>query len=107
MSDKAAPPDDLLSQVGWRATRAKLLAWDGRLDDADELADEAVRLARKTDDLNLRANAAMAQAEVLELSGASEEALATRAEAVVLYDRKGNRVAAEEARRRQAVLVPR
>jgi len=104
-SEEAAARDDLLSQIGWRATRAKLLALDARVGEARALAREAVALSRRTDDLNLRGKAAMDLAEVLELSGSSAEVAPIIEEALEFYDRKGNRVAADEARRRLRELA--
>jgi class 3 adenylate cyclase/tetratricopeptide (TPR) repeat protein len=102
----AAPADDIASQVLWRTTRARLLAAQGDLDDAERLAQEAVSLAGRTDALNLHADSLVDLAEILRLgsNGASaEEALR---EAVRLFAAKGNEIsrARAEALGREAVL---
>jgi tetratricopeptide (TPR) repeat protein len=78
-SERMAAPDDIQPQVTWRAVRAAVL---GRRDDGEEaerLAQEAVELARATDDPNLLAMALLAAGEV--------------AEAEELYEAKGNAAA--------------
>ena len=106
VSEEAAANHDLLSQVGWRATRAKLLAQADRLEEARSLALEAVERARTTDDLNLQGRAVMDLARVLELSGESAEARQIITTAEELYVAKGNRVAANHARRRLGASMP-
>ena len=91
-------PEDVDAQAGWRAVRAKLLARRGDLAEAEELAGEAVSLAAATDYVDLHADAVAALGEVLHLAGRREESEATLAEAVALYERKGNVVAAATVR---------
>jgi class 3 adenylate cyclase len=95
ISEEAAAPDDLLSQVMWRITRARVRAAAGRLEDAEPMARAAVVLAERTDYLNLRGDAAMALAEVLSAVGRKGEAGASACAAFELYERKGNVVSAE------------
>jgi class 3 adenylate cyclase/tetratricopeptide (TPR) repeat protein len=94
ISEEAAAPDDLLSQVMWRITRAKVRAAAGRIDDSEALARAAVELAERTDYLNLRGDAALALAEVLTAVGRTGEAGASARTALGLYERKGNVVSA-------------
>jgi tetratricopeptide (TPR) repeat protein len=99
-SEDAASPDDVLSQVGWRATKGKLLAQRGKAREAVGIARESYRLARQTDYLDLRGQAALSLAEVLMLTGASEDARRSLAEAIDNFEAKQNRVATCHARRR-------
>ena len=96
-SEEAAAPDDVISQVGWRRTRAKVLARGQELDAAEALAREAVERAATTDDLNLRGDALTALGEVLRLGGRVREAAGAIAEAGELYRAKGNSVGADRA----------
>jgi class 3 adenylate cyclase/tetratricopeptide (TPR) repeat protein len=97
IGEKASASDDYVSQIGWRAARAKAIAGQGRLD-AEWLAREAVALAHDTDDINLSGDALMALAEVLRLAERSDEAVPVAAQALHLYERKGNLVSADRAR---------
>ena len=96
--ERAAAPDDLASQILWRTARAKLLARTGQAEKAEELASGAVRLAHETDGLNIRAAALLSLAEVQRLSGRNRSAAEQLEEAVRLYERKENVVAAQRAR---------
>ncbi len=97
VSEETAAPEDFSTQVMWRGVRAKLLARQGRLDEAAALAREAVRLAEPTDMLTIRADALVDLAEVLDLRGPSAEADAAAREGLALYERKGDRVSAARA----------
>jgi predicted ATPase/class 3 adenylate cyclase len=97
-SQEAAAPDDVISQVLWRTSRAKILARQGDLERAEALAREAVRLGEPTDLVNTRADALSDLAEVLALAGRREEALVALEEAAQLYERKGNLTALARAR---------
>lgn len=94
-SEAAAAPDDVVSQVGWRFVRAKLLARRGASGEGERLAREAVALAELTDMPDLRGDALWALAEVLdepaEAASALEQAAAT-------FEQKGNEVSAARAR---------
>jgi predicted ATPase/DNA-binding SARP family transcriptional activator/class 3 adenylate cyclase len=98
ISEAAAAPDDLLSQVRWRGTRAKILARQGRVLQAERMAKEAVKLAAQTDWLDQHADALLDLAEVVRRAGRSDEAGSLIEEALTLYRQKGNLVAAERAR---------
>ena len=52
ISEELASRDDLLTQVIWRSARAGFLARQGRLEEAEALAREAVRMAESTDFVN-------------------------------------------------------
>jgi predicted ATPase/DNA-binding SARP family transcriptional activator/class 3 adenylate cyclase len=98
ISEAAAAPDDLLSQIRWQSTRAKLHANKRRAAEAERLAQQAVRLAEQTDWLDEHADALVDLAEVLRRAGRSEQATPLVHEALRLYEHKGNLVAAEQAR---------
>ena len=93
-ADELTVPEDIDAQAGWRRARARVLARDGRLDEAEVLAREGVAMASETDFLPLHADTLAALAEVLRLAGRAEEAETTRAEAIRLYEQKGNVAAA-------------
>ena len=71
---------------------------DERFDEAVVLADEAVELLATTDGLVKHADALLVLAGVLALAGRVEEAEDAGAEALALYERKGNAVSARAAR---------
>ena len=98
VSEEAAARDDYGSQILWRSVRAKAFAREGRLDDGEQLAREAVTLAEATDDINFHGDALMALAEVLCLAERPREAVPVIQEALNLYEQKGNVVSAGKAR---------
>jgi tetratricopeptide (TPR) repeat protein len=87
---------DVDAQVRGAQLRAKVLARDGRFEEAMALSEEAARLAAGTDYLELHAHALMSQTEVLRLAGRASDAASALREAIELQRRKGNIV--EEAR---------
>ena len=99
-SEKASDPDDIDSQARWRAVKSKLLAKQGRLEEAEELARDALRLAAPTDVLNLHGHCDLALGTVLEALGRQTEANEAFARAVQAFSRKGNLAAAGQARAR-------
>jgi tetratricopeptide (TPR) repeat protein len=98
VSAEAAAPDDISAHVQWRAARAKALARTGRPGEADAVARDAVARAARTDFLVVHGDALLDLAEVLRLGGREQDAVAAASDALVLYRRKGNVVAAERAR---------
>jgi tetratricopeptide (TPR) repeat protein len=90
--------DDVESQSLWRRARAKVLVRSGLSDAAEALAREACALIERVDSPSTRANSLMDLAEVLALSGKTQEAIPLLTEAVLLHERKGNLVTAERAR---------
>jgi len=89
--------DDIVTQVGWRAAMAKVLAIRGALDEAERLARAAVEIADRTDYISFRGDGWMRLSEVLRMAGRTDEAAAAVREALGLYERKGNIVSAERA----------
>jgi class 3 adenylate cyclase/tetratricopeptide (TPR) repeat protein len=100
ISEEASDPDDIDSQARWRTVKAKLLAKQGRLEVAEALAREAVRLAAPTDVLNLHGHCYVALGVVLQASGRRTESREAFADAAHAFDRKGNLAAAAQARAR-------
>jgi class 3 adenylate cyclase/tetratricopeptide (TPR) repeat protein len=98
VSKQTAATGDLASQVGWRKTRATVLAQRGEAEQGEDLAREAVDIARRTDHLNMHAEALLALADVFAIGGRPAQAIPAIEEARVLYDRKGNLLMAEQAR---------
>jgi ATP/maltotriose-dependent transcriptional regulator MalT len=103
-SEQLAGQKDVASQIGWRTIRARVLARQGSLDDAEALARKALELAERTDNLGSQGSALLALAEVLEVAGRSEEARPLLDRARELFRRKGNVVAAEKTRELRARL---
>jgi hypothetical protein len=94
-SERLAWPDDLHAQVGWRAARAQACAGRGDAQQGEELARQAIALLEGTDDLDLRGDAFVALGTTL--SGAERHD--AYAEAIALYEAKGNLASAERVRR--------
>jgi class 3 adenylate cyclase/tetratricopeptide (TPR) repeat protein len=102
LAQESAAADDLWSQVLSRGTRAKVCASNGKHEEAERYAREAVDLAAPTDALDLHGNALVDLADTLALADRNEEAAACLADALRLYEQKGNAVSAERARARLA-----
>ena len=94
ISERFAASKDVDAQVKWRRARSRILASRSRLAEAERLAREEVAVADGTDWLDLRAEARMDLAHVLRRAQRPEEAHRVVDEAVELYERKGNLVAA-------------
>jgi tetratricopeptide (TPR) repeat protein len=97
----ACRANDVHSQVAWRSILAKILARRNELVEAEGLAREAVALAETSDFLLAHADALADLADVLELAGRPEEAARVLEDAIGVHERKGNLLAAEQARSRQ------
>ncbi len=102
----AAEPDDVLSQVLWRAARAKVRAEAGDPDGAEALAREAVRLAEATELLNTQGDALLDLASVLAHGARRDQALAAAEDAARRFERKGNLPSLERARALARELAP-
>jgi tetratricopeptide (TPR) repeat protein len=97
VTDDIASDDDLSTQAMWRGTRARLLARRGDAD-AERLARESVELWLETDSLNLQADALVDLAETLRLLQRPNESMDVLAEAIRLYESKGNLASATAVR---------
>lgn len=95
---RLAPDNQIDVQIKWRSVRALLLTREGRLKEAERLADEAVSLAERSEQPGTWAEALADRAEVLMLAGKPDAAARTAGAAAALYDAKGCTVLAAEAR---------
>jgi tetratricopeptide (TPR) repeat protein len=107
VSQELARSDDVAAQMLWRTTRAKVLARRQLLEEAESLARQAREITEKTDALNSRGLSLTTLAEVLLLAGREEEAAPLLGQALKLFERKGNVVAATSAREMLANLSKR
>ena len=98
VAEALAAPDDRVSQALWRQVGAKLHGRAGRPAEADRLAREAVALLCATDMVDYHARAVADLADVLGAVGLPEQASDELAQAIALFDAKGNVVRAERAR---------
>jgi len=105
IAEENASAHDIDAQLSWHAVRAKLLARTVGVAEGETLAREAVKLARRTDAINLHARVLLDLAEVLRLGRRSEEAAGAVETAIRLLDRKENEVAARRARALLAELA--
>jgi tetratricopeptide (TPR) repeat protein len=80
------------------STTPRLVAHRGQLEQALTLASEAVERSEHTDQVNPRAGAWLTLAEILRASDRAEEADAAVAQAIVIYEQKGNLAAAAQTR---------
>jgi tetratricopeptide (TPR) repeat protein len=94
-SERLAWPDDFHAQVGWRSARAQACAGRGEAERGEQLAREAIALLDGADDLDLRGDAYVALATTL--SGTQRRD--AYAQAIALYEEKGNLASAARARR--------
>jgi hypothetical protein len=99
-------PNDIATQVDWRAAAAKLAADDGRVADAERLIGEAVELVEPTDFLELRGRAFEALAHVEARAGRPDGWKAGLDRALAEHEQKGNLVAAGRVRERQSAGPP-
>jgi predicted ATPase/class 3 adenylate cyclase len=95
-AEELSASDDQVNQASWRALRAKVLAARGELTDAEQLARQALELAAGMDFTELTADVCLALARILR---ATDESAArdAAAQALALYERKGNLVGAQWA----------
>ncbi len=98
LAAELASEDDVTSQAMWRSVRARVLAREGKVDEAVELADGAVELLAGSDGIGQQADALLVLSEVLGRAGRRDAAERSLEEAIALYDLKGNVVAAAAAR---------
>jgi hypothetical protein len=98
LSVESGAPDDIRTQVEWRVAKAEVLVKRGDVIRANDLAEQAVEFADRSDELNLRGDARMVLARVLMAASRLDGAHRMASEAVELYERKGNIVSAERAR---------
>jgi class 3 adenylate cyclase len=104
-SERLAEPNDLVTQILWRGVRARVLAAHGRFDEAESLARKCLALVEPTDLVSFHADALLDLATVLEATGRSAETSEALADALALYEKKGNVVAANDLRARLDALT--
>jgi predicted ATPase/DNA-binding SARP family transcriptional activator len=97
-AELASRPNDVHSRIVMRSTRAKVLARRGDFEAAERLARDASSYAETTDFLHSRGDALMDLAEVLELAGRPGDSAEVLREAIQVYERKGNLLAADRTR---------
>jgi class 3 adenylate cyclase/tetratricopeptide (TPR) repeat protein len=97
ISEETGAAADVVTQAVWRSARAAALAQAGDSAAAEVLAAEAVELAEGTDFLELQGNTLLSLANVLLLTGQSEEAQPLVERARGAFERKGNTVAEAKA----------
>jgi class 3 adenylate cyclase/tetratricopeptide (TPR) repeat protein len=103
-ADRAAAfgaSDDALTQVLWRRAKARVCARQGKIGEANRLADEAITIVEATDLLDYQAGTYADLAEVRELAG--EDPRPALEHALACYERKGNLVMVGRMRERLAV----
>jgi ATP/maltotriose-dependent transcriptional regulator MalT len=93
-----AAAEDTMTQAIWRGVQAKVLAREGRGEEALALAREAVALVEPTDLLSHRGDAMLDLADVLLTCAHAEEADRATRTGLAMYELKGNAVAAARAR---------
>jgi len=98
VSEESAGSEDTYSQSLLRSVWAKVLARQGKAEEAEALAREAVAIAEPTDFLFLQAWALTSLGEVLELANKRDEAEAALDAAVAVCNRKGFTVGTQRAR---------
>jgi predicted ATPase/class 3 adenylate cyclase len=98
VSREAASPEDVPSQMFWRALRAKVLSRRGVTSEAERLGRDAVEIGRTADNIDWQGDVLMDLSEVLRLAGRRHGAREAAEEALNLYKRKGNIVSASRAR---------
>ena len=96
--ERRAPQDDVVSQAIRRGVQARILAHEGRCEQADALAREAIALVEPTDLLSHRGDAMLDLAAVLRICAGTEAADAATRAGIALYELKGNEAAAARAR---------
>jgi len=105
LSEQLSASCDLATQVMWRGVRARILGDRGETGPAERLAQEAVALAGRSDFLNHRADALMDLAQVLQAGRRVDESAQATAQALALYEEKGNVAGAARARGSLATLA--
>jgi tetratricopeptide (TPR) repeat protein len=103
-AEEVGAGDDIATQVGIRAARARLLARRGRLSDAELTGQEAVAVAEAMDYADLLPAAQFALGDVRRLAGRMDEARSEWRAAIAGLDTIGNDLWAERLRKQLAEL---
>ncbi len=105
ISEETASPSDVESQYRWRCIRATLLARSGRIEEAVELANAALKLVLPIDSPAQQAHVYSVLANVLFQAGDREESERALDRAAVLYAIKGDVVSAGRVERMRSALL--
>ena len=97
VSREAAADEDLLARAISQGLHARILADRGRYREADGFARSAAALAAQTDFLSDHADTLLELSHVLATAGHFSEAHSVAAQALDLYQRKGNLPGARES----------
>ncbi|HJQ73713.1 MAG TPA: adenylate/guanylate cyclase domain-containing protein [Gaiellaceae bacterium] len=97
---------DPWQQTLWRELQVAVHVSRGESAQAEGLAREAVKIAERTDSLEIQGGTLRALAEALEAAGRPEEAVGALREALDRYERKENLPLARRVRERLAELQP-
>jgi hypothetical protein len=89
LSRASAGVGDVITQVRWRSVQSKLLAVEGRAEEALKLSAEAVHLVATTDEVTSQGDVLSDASEVHELLGDTSAAQVLLRDAVQRYERKG------------------
>ncbi|MGH2680023.1 MAG: ATP-binding protein [Actinomycetota bacterium] len=89
VSEELGASDDLVNQVTARGIRAKLLAREGRTEDAIAVAEEAVSMSEGMDFWDTLAGVFENLGEVYRLAGRRDNAIAALGQALGICERKG------------------
>jgi DNA-binding SARP family transcriptional activator len=103
---RPAEDGSIEASARWRLARARVLALQGELAEAESHARDATALVASTDLLNLRGDVMLVLADVLGEEARSVESAAALGEAVRLYERKGNVAAVALAHSRLQAKQP-
>jgi class 3 adenylate cyclase/tetratricopeptide (TPR) repeat protein len=98
-AEGAGAPDDVMTQVQLKATRARLLARRGGLAEAEGMAREAVREAEAAEYNMLMPYAHLALGDVLRLAGRLDEAAAEWRSVIAFEKARGNKLYVGRLRR--------
>jgi class 3 adenylate cyclase/tetratricopeptide (TPR) repeat protein len=104
VSEQLGAVEDVVTQVGWRAARAKALAQRGRVAEAEKLAREAVTRALATEYWESTAEAYLSLGEVLRLASRPEDAREAIESALSVTEQKGFTLSADAIRGKLAEL---
>jgi tetratricopeptide (TPR) repeat protein len=95
MSRDTATRDDHNAQAMWRCAEAKLVAREGRFDEAEALARGAIACAEASDELDNGAHIYLGLVEVLRLAGRPADAVEALDGVIARFEQKGNLVMTE------------
>jgi ATP/maltotriose-dependent transcriptional regulator MalT len=98
ISSELSAADDVAAQFHWRSVTAKLMAREGRFDEAETTARDALAIIRRSEEVDSQGTALLDLGEVLHLAGKDADAAGAIREAVDLFEAKGNLVHAAKAR---------